>query len=51
MKTSFRLLATGILVQILSWSGYPLWYHLGFVLPIFPCALFGSRLSGNAKKG
>ena len=41
------LLTTGIVVQALSWSGYPIWYSLGFILSIVPCALLGARLGGK----
>ena len=47
LAAAILLLATGIVVQALSWSGYPIWYHLGFILPIVPCALLGARLGGK----
>ena len=43
------LLLTGILVQAINWTGYPTWYHVGFLVPIIPCALLGARL-GSKKR-
>ena len=38
------LLLTGVVVQAMAWSSYPTWYHVGFLVPIVPCALLGVKL-------
>ena len=43
------LLLTGIAFQAINWNQYPIWYHLGFLVPIVPCALLGAKL-GSKKK-
>lgn len=43
------LLLTGVVVQALNWSFYPAWYHIGFLVPIIPCALLGVML-GESKR-
>lgn len=37
------LLATGIPVQIGSWSMLPVWYHLAFLGALVPATLLGGR--------
>ena len=39
------LIAVGIAVQGSVWSNMPLWYHLSFLVLIFPVALAGGRLA------
>lgn len=39
------LLATGVLVQVLTWSHYPAWFGILFLVSIAPCALLGSALA------
>ena len=38
------LLLTGIIVQWLNWTSYPIWFSVGFLVPIVPCALLGAKL-------
>lgn len=41
------LLLTGLAVHALSWgfdSSYSVWFHVGFLAPILPCALLGAKL-------
>ncbi len=41
------LLLTGIIVQWLSWTSYPIWFSVGFLVPIVPCALLGAKLGSE----
>ena len=43
------LVLTGVMVQALTWSSYPAWYHVGFLVPIVPCALLGVKLGRMIK--
>ena len=38
------LFLTGVVVQAMNWTSYPAWFHVGFLVPIVPCALLGVRL-------
>lgn len=41
---AFLLLVTGILVQSTVWDLMPLWYHLLFLLLLYPMARIGARI-------
>ena len=41
------LLLTGVIVQWLSWTSYPIWFSVGFLVPIVPCALVGAKLGSE----
>ena len=36
------LLATGLLVQVGAWSKMPVWYHLIFLVLLYPMTMFGA---------
>jgi hypothetical protein len=36
------LLATGLMVQISAWSKMPVWYHLIFLVLLYPMTMFGA---------
>lgn len=42
------LLLVGIGVQAGYWDVMPLWYHLIFLVSLFPSAVFGGRLAASA---
>ncbi len=39
------LLVVGILVQISSWSMFPVWYHLVFLVSLIPVTIAGGRIA------
>ena len=43
------LLLTGIVVQIASWTLYPVWYHVLFLLSIVPAALIGAKFGRGSQ--
>ena len=36
------LLATGLMVQISAWSKMPVWYHVIFLVLLYPMTMFGA---------
>lgn len=38
------LLAFGLFVQIASWSVFPVWYHLVFLILLIPLTILGGKL-------
>jgi hypothetical protein len=43
------LLATGIFVQLKLWYLIPLWYHLTFLVLLFPMTVLGARIRARSE--
>lgn len=41
------LLAVGVAVEASSWSAYPVWYHLTFLVLLAPATILGARIAAR----